>query len=55
MIVGRGEVKSFLFDKNEYTIETAKKNLKEYNFDLRTDREKYIDSLLSIGRDTSSI
>ena len=36
-------------------IEWAKKNLKEYNFDLRTDREKYIDSLLSIGRDTSSI
>jgi hypothetical protein len=29
MIVGRGEVKSFLFDKNEYTIETSKKILKE--------------------------
>ena len=29
MIVGRGEVKSFLFDRNEYTIETAKQVLKE--------------------------
>ena len=28
MIVGRGEVKSFLFDRNEYTIETAKQTLK---------------------------
>ena len=28
MIVGRGEVKSFLFDRNEYTIETAKQILK---------------------------
>ena len=29
MIVGRGEVKSFLFDKDVYTIETAKQVLKE--------------------------
>ena len=29
MIVGRGEVKSFLFDRNEYTIETAKQVLKK--------------------------
>ncbi len=31
MIVGRGEVKSFLFDKDVYTIETAKQVLKNKN------------------------
>ena len=29
MIVGRGEVKAFLFNKEKYTVETAKKCLKE--------------------------
>ncbi len=28
----------------------AKKNLKEYEFDFRTDREKYIDSLTPFAR-----
>ena len=29
MIVGRGEAKAFLFDKEKYTVDTAKKCLKE--------------------------
>jgi hypothetical protein len=41
MIVGRGEVKSFLFDRNEYTIETAKQVLKEVKCNYEPTLKQY--------------
>ena len=44
MIVGRGEVKSFLFDRNEYTIETAKRILKNEKCNYEpTMKQRYIE------------
>jgi len=45
MIVGRGEVKSFLFDRNEYTIETAKQTLKNVKCNYEpTQKQIYIEN-----------
>ena len=44
MIVGRGEVKSFLFDRNEYTIETAKQTLKNVKCNYEpTQKQMYVE------------
>ena len=45
MIVGRGEVKSFLFDRNEYTIETAKQTLKNVKCNYEpTQKQMYVET-----------
>ena len=49
MIVGRGEVKSFLFDKDVYTIETAKQILKNEKCNyVPTMKQLYIEKHYSI-------
>ena len=47
MILGRGEVKAFLFDKDVYTIETAKQTLKNVKCNYEpTQKQMYVETYI---------